>query len=99
MKANIHPQFNDQAQVVCVCGNRFNVGSTSQTIHIELCSKCHPFYTGEQRFVDSQSRIQRFQQKQQAAVQYKATVKKKVEEKRKSQDAPKSLREMLMGGN
>ena len=97
MKQQIHPQFFEQAQVICVCGNRFTVGSTQETIHIELCSKCHPFYTGEQRFVDAGSRIQRFQKKQENAKEYKATVKKKIEEKKKAADAPKTLREMLLG--
>jgi large subunit ribosomal protein L31 len=97
MKANTHPQYFTEAQVVCVCGNKFTVGSTRETLHVELCYNCHPFYTGEQRFVDSASRIQKFQAKQQVATQYKATVKKKVDEKKKKEEAPKSLREMLMG--
>jgi large subunit ribosomal protein L31 len=49
MKANVHPTFFEKAQVVCVCGNKFTVGSTRENIHVELCYKCHPFYTGEQR--------------------------------------------------
>jgi large subunit ribosomal protein L31 len=97
MKANIHPQYFDQAQVVCVCGNKFTTGSTQPKIQIELCNKCHPFYTGEQKFVDRGSRIQNFVKKQEAAKEYKATVTKKVEEKKKAESGPKSLREMLMG--
>lgn len=97
MKANIHPKFNEKAQIVCVCGNQFTLGSTSDTIHVELCYKCHPFYTGEQRFVDTASRIQKFTAKQKVADDVKVTVKKKVEEKKKASQAPKSLREMLMG--
>ena len=95
MKSAGHPNYHEQAQVVCVCGNRFTVGSTHDTIHVELCYNCHPFYTGEQKFVDTASRIQKFQKKQEAANTYKATHAKKVEEKRKQSDAPKSLREML----
>lgn len=97
MKASIHPKYHENAQVICVCGNKFTVGSTAEVIHIELCNKCHPFYTGEQRFVDSASRIQKFQTKQQKAQVFKETVKKKVEEKKKNEEGPKSLREMLMG--
>jgi large subunit ribosomal protein L31 len=97
MKANTHPQYFTDAQVICVCGNKFTTGSTRETIHVELCYDCHPFYTGEQRFVDSASRIQKFQNKQQIASQYKATIKKKVDEKSKKEQAPKTLREMLMG--
>lgn len=95
MKQAIHPQYFENAQVVCVCGNRFNVGSTQETIHVELCNNCHPFYTGEQRFVDSASRIQKFQKKQEVA---KAHVAKKVEKEvqRKTDTGPKTLREMLL---
>jgi large subunit ribosomal protein L31 len=97
MKVNTHPQYFDAAQVVCVCGNKFTAGSTREVIHVELCYNCHPFYTGEQRFVDSASRIQKFQTKQAVAQTFKATKQKKVEEKKRKDEAPKSLREMLMG--
>lgn len=97
MKSATHPKYFEAAQVVCVCGNKFTVGSTSENIHVELCYKCHPFYTGEQRFVDAASRIQKFQTKQQKANDFKVTVKKKVDDKKKRDEAPKSLREMLMG--
>ena len=96
MKAAIHPQYNNQAQVICVCGNKFTVGSTKDVIHIELCNKCHPFYTGEQRFVDTASRIDKFNKKQEKAKVYQATVTKKKEDNKKREDGPKSLREMLM---
>ncbi|HSX40654.1 MAG TPA: 50S ribosomal protein L31 [Candidatus Saccharimonadales bacterium] len=96
MKTAGHPQYFPTAQVVCVCGNRFTVGSTKDLIHVELCNKCHPFYTGEQRFVDSASRIQKFQQKQEFAKQAVAKKVKKIEEKKEKDNAPKSLREMLM---
>ncbi len=98
MKSDIHPKYFENAQVVCVCGNKFTTGSTQELIHIGLCYKCHPFYTGEQRFVDSASRIQKFQTKQKTASVIKEKVKEKVEEKkRKTQEGQKSLREMLMG--
>ena len=96
MKANIHPKYNKNAQVICSCGNRFTVGSTTDVIHVELCSKCHPFYTGEQRFIDTASRIQKFQQKQQAASQYQVVKKKKQEDQKKKDSGPKTLREMLL---
>lgn len=95
MKANVHPQYNENAKVICACGNTFSIGSTQDVIHVELCNKCHPFYTGEQKFVDSASMIQRFQKKQATAKQYKATVTQKAEEKKKKDNAPKTLREML----
>ena len=97
MKANVHPKYFDEAQVICVCGNRFTTGSTQEIIHVELCSKCHPFYTGEQRFVDAGSRIQRFQAKQVKAADYSAKKKKKSDDMKKQDETPKTLREMLVG--
>lgn len=93
MKTAIHPEYFE-TNVVCVCGNKFTVGSTQQQIHVELCNKCHPFYTGEQRFVDTASRIQKFQKRQTTAQEYKK-VKVQKEEKKQS-DQPKTLREMLL---
>ena len=96
MKANIHPQYFDNAQVICACGNKFTTGSTLEIIKVELCNKCHPFFTGEQRFVDSASRIQKFQDKQNIAKQYLTKKVKKLDEQRQKDTAPKTLREMLM---
>lgn len=96
MKANIHPQYFDKAQVICVCGNRFTTGSTMEEIRVELCNKCHPFYTGEQKFVDSASRIQKFEAKQNIAKQYLTKKVKKEEQQKEKDTQPKTLREMLM---
>lgn len=96
MKASIHPTYYPNAQVICACGNVFTVGSTKQVIKVELCSKCHPFYTGVQKFVDRVGKIERFQAKQQAAAataQIRAAKKQKIQEE---EHAPKTLREMLM---
>lgn len=97
MKASVHPKYNEEAQVVCVCGNRFTVGSTKDLIQIELCYNCHPFYTGEQKFTDTRSTIKRFEDKRQKAATYQATQKKKADDSQKKNEGPKSLREMLMG--
>lgn len=96
MKAKIHPKYFAQAQVICACGNKFTTGSTMEVIRVELCNKCHPFYTGEQKFVDTASRIQKFQAKQSLAKQYLSKKVKKQEEKKAKDSAPKTLREMLM---
>jgi len=93
VKQAIHPQYFENASVVCQCGNKFTTGSTQELIHVELCAKCHPFYTGEQRFVDSGSRIEKFQKKQQVA---KLHVTKKKDSENKKQEGPKTLREMLL---
>jgi large subunit ribosomal protein L31 len=94
MKVSVHPQYFEEATVTCACGNTFKTGSTMEVIRVELCSKCHPFYTGEQRFVDSGSRIEKFQKKQQVASVH--VTKKKEKEEQKKSNAPKTLREMLM---
>ncbi len=62
MKQNIHPEvFNVEAS--CACGNRFQTESTATRIHVTLCSKCHPFFTGQQKFVDTAGRIEKFEKK------------------------------------
>jgi large subunit ribosomal protein L31 len=63
MKKEIHPKYYDNAKVICVCGNTFTVGSTVPELHIELCSACHPFYTGKQKLVDTAGRVDKFKQR------------------------------------
>ncbi|MDD3612842.1 MAG: 50S ribosomal protein L31 [Clostridiales bacterium] len=62
MKANIHPEYT-QAEVRCACGETFTTGSTKKEIRVEICSKCHPFYTGKQKLVDTGGRVERFLKK------------------------------------
>ncbi len=63
MKAKIHPEYYNDAQVICSCGNTFTTGSTRKTLKVELCSKCHPFFTGEQKIVDTAGRVERFKRR------------------------------------
>ena len=63
MKEKIHPKYYPDAQVICSCGNTFTTGSTRQTLKVELCSKCHPFFTGEQKIVDTAGRVERFKRR------------------------------------
>ena len=63
MKEKIHPTYYSDAKVVCSCGNSFTTGATKQLLKVELCSKCHPFFTGEQRIVDTAGRIERFKRR------------------------------------
>jgi large subunit ribosomal protein L31 len=63
MKAKIHPEYYTDAQVTCSCGNTFTTGSTRKTLKVELCSKCHPFFTGEQKIVDTAGRVERFKRR------------------------------------
>ena len=59
MKAKIHPNYHANAIVTCACGNSWEVGSTKESLRTEICSKCHPFWTGEQRIVDTEGRVER----------------------------------------
>ena len=63
MKTDIHPTYYKEAAVKCACGNTFTVGSTLEQIEVELCNKCHPFYTGKQKFVDTARRVEKFQER------------------------------------
>ncbi len=62
MKNAIHPEYAD-TQITCACGNVIEVGSTRQDIRVEICSNCHPFFTGKQKLVDTAGRIERFRKK------------------------------------
>ena len=63
MKKGIHPEYNEEVIVKCACGNTFKTGSTKKEIKVEICSKCHPFFTGKQKFVDTAGRIEKFMRK------------------------------------
>ncbi len=65
MKDKIHPKYYENAKVTCLCGNTFTTGSTRPELRVEVCSKCHPFYTGEQRIVDTLGRVERFKKRYQ----------------------------------
>ncbi len=60
MKKDIHPKYYPAAKMTCACGNTFNVGSTKPEINVEICSACHPFYTGKEKLVDAAGRVDRF---------------------------------------
>jgi large subunit ribosomal protein L31 len=70
MKEAIHPTFYTDAQVICACGNTWTTGSTKKVIHTDVCSNCHPFFTGEQRIVDTEGQVDRFYKKLQVRQQY-----------------------------
>ncbi len=100
MKANIHPKWYEEAEVICACGNIFKVGSTKPQIKVEVCHRCHPFFTGEMKYLDTLGRVEKFQKKQKFGMEQAAKLaekkKKKLEEKREDRQ-PKTLREMLLG--
>ena len=99
MKKDIHPKYNKNVTVTCACGNKFVTGSTVEVIHVEICHKCHPFWTGAQKFVDTEGRVDKFKKKQQIAKKAKKERIKKLKEKlakeKQKKEAPKSLKEIL----
>jgi large subunit ribosomal protein L31 len=79
MKQSIHPQYFPEAKVKCACGNVFTVGSTRPEIQIEICSACHPFYTGKGKLIDVAGRVERFRARKAKAIA--APLKKKSEKR------------------
>jgi len=82
MKKDIHPEFFTDAKVTCACGNTWVTGSTKKEIRTEVCSKCHPFFTGEQaRLIDIEGQVDRFYKKLQARQEFVEGEKRKLDEK------------------
>jgi len=79
MKKDTHPQYYSKAMVKCVCGNSFTIGSTKPELKIEICSNCHPFYTGKSKITDMAGRVERF--KARNAKKTEAPLRKKTEKK------------------
>ena len=71
MKKDIHPKYNEEVTVKCACGNTFVTGSTVNEISVEVCSKCHPFYTGQEKVMDTAGRVEKFKRRQEAAQKQK----------------------------
>ena len=63
MKVNIHPQYYPNAKVRCACGNEWTTGSTLPKIHTSICAKCHPFYTGTEKILDTRGRVEKFKKR------------------------------------
>lgn len=100
MKQGIHPSWYPEARVTCACGNSFITGSTLPEIRVEICSACHPFFTGQQKFVDTLGVVERFQ-KRTAEAKIKQEERKRVlETRKKRQEEVKkekpSLKDLLM---
>lgn len=88
MKKDIHPKLNTECLVTCACGNTFKTMSTLPSISVEICSECHPYYTGQRKFVDTEKRIDKFNRKMQLA-----------EEKKKAADKIKTSKKTKKGGS
>ena len=87
MRENIHPTWYPEARVICACGNTWTVGSTVPEIHTDVCSQCHPFYTGEQRIVDTEGQVDRFMKRLRTRDQMIADADAR-EQERTSPDVP-----------
>jgi len=92
MKKDTHPTYYPKAKVICACGNKTKLGSTLEEIHVELCSKCHPFYTGKQKLVDTARRVEKFQARASKKASAKTTAAGK-KAKRAKRDAKKTEKE------
>jgi large subunit ribosomal protein L31 len=75
MKKETHPTYYPDAKIVCVCGNTMTIGSVQKEMHVEICSACHPFYTGKEKLVDTADRVDRFKKK--AELQKKVSMDRK----------------------
>lgn len=76
MKTEIHPQYYIDAKVTCSCGNHFVVGATQKDISVEICSACHPYFTGNEKVIDAAGRVEKFKNRRAAATTSKAKTKK-----------------------
>lgn len=88
MKTAIHPKWYSEAKVSCACGNTFTVGATVPEITVEVCSNCHPFYTGQLKFVDTAGRVEKFRVRQAAKTTKKVskTEKRKIKKQRQIEE-------------
>jgi large subunit ribosomal protein L31 len=96
---NIHPKWYENAKVVCACGNTFTTGATVPEIHVEVCYNCHPFYTGQMKYVDTAGRVDAFKEKQKKAkkqVLSKTEKRKRKRERRieKELEKPETLEDL-----
>lgn len=94
MKANIHPQYFDEAKVICACGNTVVIGATVPEIRVDVCNNCHPFFTGEMKYLDTLGKVEKFEKSRKKAQDLAQTRQKKIVEKAE-RIRPQSLREMI----
>jgi large subunit ribosomal protein L31 len=88
MKKNIHPKYHSEAKIICACGNIITVGSTKPETKVEVCSACHPFYTGKKRFVDTTGRLDRFKKRSEKTAEIKSGIAEKEAAKKQKKAKP-----------
>ncbi len=86
MKQDVHPPYHPKATVTCACGATFTIGATKPEIRVEICSKCHPFYTGRQELIDTAGRVERFKARAAKATAGAGTRSKRTPKVRKSKN-------------
>jgi len=86
VKKEIHPKYYPEAQVICACGNTWTSGSTQPEIRTEMCSACHPFFTGEQRIVDTAGQVERFERRRRVADELQGELAKREAEKKEREE-------------
>lgn len=99
MKATIHPKWYPESKITCACGNTFTVGATIPEIKVEVCSDCHPFYTGQMKYLDAAGRVDAFRAKQQKAAKkvLSKTERRKLKKEKRIKDEfekPSTLEEL-----
>ena len=90
MKKGIHPQYHPEAEIKCACGNVIKVGSTQASMSTEICSACHPFYTGKKKMIDTTGRVDRFKKRMEKSSKIKETTLKSKKEKKAAKRAKKA---------
>ena len=93
MKKNIHPKYYQKAKITCACGNTIEVGSTEEAMRVEICSSCHPLYTGKAKVIDTAGRIDKFKERVKKAKEMQAKAKKSVS-KASSRDKQKKSKKI-----
>lgn len=104
MKSKIHPPYYPKAVIACVCGTQYAAGSTEESIHVEICAHCHPFYTGKQKLVDTARRVEKFKERttkssgmKTTAIERKAKkTERLMEKKKKEEEDVKKTKEALL---
>lgn len=100
MKKDIHPEYHKDAKIICACGNTMTIGSTVKEIKVEICSACHPFYTGKEKLVDTAGRVDRFKkikelQEKASKTRKGKAVKKARAQKRKLEKEKEKIKEEI----
>ena len=93
MKKDIHPKYYTDAKIVCACGNEMLTGSTEKEIRVELCSSCHPFYTGKSVLIDTEGRVEKFKNKQAAKQGERQSKRDKADKRAKARADKKAAKE------